>query len=102
MVGKAAAMIAALLLSPHTPGYDQTIDLPRPQFEQLNGFELFQMLGASRDRLPAATVPGTVTNVERVDVAVSKDGSVQQVRDEQRIRLSGQGDYHIRESGPAL
>lgn len=94
-------MIAVLLLSSPSPASADSIDLPRPQSEQLNGFELFEMLGVSRDRLPASTVPGTVTNDERVNVAVASDGSVQQVRDQQRIELTGEGDYHIREAGPA-
>jgi hypothetical protein len=95
-------MIAVLALSPPAPGTTRgTIALPRAQSEQLNGFELFQMLGMSRDRLPAATVPGTVTNDEQVNVAVGPDGSVQQVRDRQRIVLTGEGDYRIREAGPA-
>ena len=55
----------------------------------------------SRDRLPASTVPGSVTNNERVNVTVAGDGSVQQVRDQQQIELSREGDYHVREAGPA-
>ena len=101
MLAQAVAAIAAALLSSPSTASNDFIDLPRPQSEQLNGFELFEMLGASRDRLPASTVPGPVTNNERVNVEVASDGTVQQVRDQQRIELSGEGDYHIREAGPA-
>ena len=94
-------MIAAVLLSSPSATSADSIDLPRPQSEQLNGFELFEMLGVSRDRLPASTVPGSVTNNERVNVTVASDGSVQQVRDQQQIQLSGEGDYRVREAGPA-
>jgi hypothetical protein len=99
VLAQAAAVIAAVLLS--SPSAADSIDLPRPQSEQLNGFELFEMLGMSRDRLPASTVPGSVTNNERVNVTVAGDGSVQQVRDQQQIELTGEGDYHVREAGPA-
>jgi len=101
VLAQAAAMIAAVLLSLPSAATANSIELPRPQSEQLNGFELFEMLGASRDRLPASTVPGPVTNNERVNVEVASNGTVQQVRDQQRIELSGAGDYHIREAGPA-
>ena len=94
-------MIAAVLLSSPSAATADSIDLPRPQSEQLNGFELFEMLGVSRDRLPGSTVPGPVTNNERVNVTVASDGSVQQVRDQQQIQLSGEGDYRVREAGPA-
>jgi len=94
-------MIAAVLLSSPSAATADSIDLPRPQSEQLNGFELFEMLGVSPDRLPASTVPGSVTNNERVNVTVASDGSVQQVRDQQQIQLSGIGDYRVREAGPA-
>jgi hypothetical protein len=101
VLAQAVAVIAAALLSSPSTASADFIDLPRPQSEQLNGFELFEMLGASRDRLPASTVPGPVTNNERVNIEVASDGTVQQVRDQQRIELSGEGDYHIREAGPA-
>ena len=94
-------MIAAVMLSAPSAATADFIDLPRPQSDQLNGFELFEMLGVSRDRLPASTVPGSVTNNERVNVTVAGDGSVQQVRDQQQIELSREGDYRVREAGPA-
>jgi hypothetical protein len=101
VLAQAAAVIAAVLLSSPSAATADSINMPRPQSEQLNGFELFEMLGVSRDRLPASTVPGSVTNNERVNVTVAGDGSVQQVRDQQQIELSGEGDYHVREAGPA-
>lgn len=101
MGGRAAVVIAVLLLEAAIPAHADTIDLPSPQSDQLGGSELFETLGSPRERLPASTVPGTVTNNELVQVEVAGDGSIQQVADQQRIRLTGEGDYHIREAGPA-
>jgi hypothetical protein len=102
MRARAVAVIALLLLSSAAPAYADTIDLPSPQSDQLNGFELFEALGAARERLPGSLVPGNVTNDELVQVEVAGDGSVKHVSDHQRIGLTGAGDYDIREAGPAL
>jgi hypothetical protein len=96
-----AVITAVLLSAAATPASADTVYLPRPQSEQLNGSELFEILGSPRDRLPAATVPGPVTNDEVIEVAVASDGSVHDVRDRQRIGLTGTGDFLIREAGPA-
>ncbi|MDT4978664.1 MAG: hypothetical protein QOG07_543 [Pseudonocardiales bacterium] len=98
----AVAVIGVLLLSAAAPAYADTIYLPSPQSDQLNGFELFEALGAARERLPGSLVPGDVTNDELVQVEVTGDGSVKHVSDRQRIGLTGAGDYDIREAGPAL
>src|SRR5439155_22352693 len=90
-----------LLLAFASPAHADTIELPSPQSEQLDGFELLGILGVSRDRLPAATVPGSVTNDELVNVEIAGDGSIERVREQQRIGLTGEGDYYIREAGPA-
>ena len=94
------AAASVLMLAPLPAGAD-TIELPSPQSEQLGGSELLEALGAPRDRLPAASVPGRIVTDELVTVEVAGDASLVRVSDQQRIQLSGVGDYHIRESGPA-
>jgi hypothetical protein len=96
-----APVLVALLLAPALPSYADTIELPGPQSDQLNGVEMLATLGTSRDQLPGYILPGAVANDELIQVAVSSRGAVQQVRDDQRIRLAGSGDYFIREAGPA-
>lgn len=78
-----------------------SIELPAPQADQLGGSELFQALGTSRDQLPGYLAPGPLRNDEVVQVEASTDGRVVRVTDEQRIRITGTGDYFLRESGPA-
>lgn len=72
-----------------------------PQADQLGGSELFQALGTPQDQLPGYLAPGPLSNDELVQVEVSGDGRVTRVRDEQRIRVSGTGDYFLRIAGPA-
>ncbi len=96
-----AGIAVAVLLVAAVPCAADTIELPPPQADQLGGGELFQALGAARDQLPGYLAPGPVRNDERVDVEVLPDGRVRRVSDEQRIRISGTGDYLVRESGPA-
>ncbi|HEV2886554.1 MAG TPA: hypothetical protein VGX49_06565 [Jatrophihabitans sp.] len=95
------AAAVATLLALAAPCYADTIELPAPQADQLGGGELFQALGASRDQLPGYLAPGPLSNDELVQVEVSGDGRVRRVTDEQRIRITGTGDYFVRESGPA-
>jgi hypothetical protein len=51
-------------------------------------------------RGPERTLPGSVTDTERVEVAVSPDGAPQSVVVEQRLRLDGGGDYFVKIPGP--
>lgn len=97
MAGTAVAVLLALA----APSAADTIELPPPQADQLGGGELFQSFGVPRDQLPGYLAPGPLSNDERVEVEVSPDGRVRRVSDEQRIRVSGTGDYLVRESGPA-
>jgi hypothetical protein len=93
--------LAAALLAVAGPCYADTIELPVPQADQLGGSELFQALGVSQDQLPGYLAPGPLRNDELVQVEVAGDGRVTRVRDEQRIRITGTGDYFLREAGPA-
>jgi hypothetical protein len=97
LIGAAVTGLLALA----GPGHADTIDLPAPQADQLGGSELFQALGTPQDQLPGYLAPGPLSNDELVQVEVSGDGRVTRVRDEQRIRLSGTGDYFLRIAGPA-
>ena len=96
-----ALVTAALLLAAAGPCYADTIELPAPQADQLGGSELFQALGVPQDQLPGYLAPGPLRNDELVQVEVSGDGRVTRVRDEQRIQITGTGDYFVREAGPA-
>jgi hypothetical protein len=90
-----------VLLTLAGPCYADTIELPTPQADQLGGSELFQALGTSRDQLPGYLAPGPLSNDELVQVETTGDGRVTRVADEQRIQITGTGDYYVRESGPA-
>lgn len=90
-----------MLLAPATPSHADTIELPPPQADQLGGSELFQALGTPQDQLPGYLAPGPLSNDELVQVEVAGDGRVTRVRDEQRIQLTGTGDYFLRIAGPA-
>ena len=93
--------VVALLLAVAGPGSADTIELPVPQADQLGGSELFQALGVARDQLPGYLAPGPLRNDELVRVEVSGDGRVTRVSDEQRIQITGTGNYFLREAGPA-
>ena len=103
LTGLAAALLLALAApcSAAAPSAAASIELPVPQADQLGGSELFQALGTSRDQLPGYLAPGPLSNDEVVQVEASGDGRVVRVTDEQRIRITGTGDYFLRESGPA-
>jgi hypothetical protein len=91
-----------VLLALAGPCHADTIELPPPQADQLGGSELFQALGTSRDQLPGYLAPGPLSNDEIVRVEASGDGRISRVTDEQRVGITGTGDYFLRESGPAL
>jgi hypothetical protein len=91
-----------VLLALAGPCYADTIELPTPQSDQLGGSELFQALGTSRDQLPGYLAPGPLSNDEVVEVETFPGGRIRRVVDEQRIRVTGTGNYFLRESGPAL
>lgn len=57
--------------------------------------------GWSADRFLTSDVPGPVGNAEIVRVGLGGDGSVRTVTADQRLELMGEGDYAVRERGPA-
>lgn len=95
-----AASLLALAIAPGAAA--DTINLPSAQSDQLTGSQLLQSLGTPQERLPLASFAGTVTNDEAVHVALEPSGAIHQVDDVQRLLLTGDGDYRIRESGPVL
>lgn len=102
-----AALLAgtALLLSggapaaaagPTPPG---ALRLPAPG--DLDVGDLLAGVGARADRRLASVVPGHVRNDEVVRVGLDGAGGPRSVQVEQRLRLTGTGDYSVRERGPA-
>lgn len=80
----------------------EEIELPTSDAAQLAATALLTKLPNFRpDRLLPSTVPGPVVNDEVVRVGVGGDGSVRSVVLDQRLRLTGTGDYAVRERGPA-
>ena len=78
------------------------IELPTSDAAQLAATALLQRLPNFRpDRLLPSNVPGPVVNDEVVRVGVGGDGTVREVVLDQRLRLTGTGDYAVRERGPA-
>lgn len=78
------------------------ITLPTSDAAQLAATALLKQLPGFRpDRLLPSSVPGPVVNDEVVRVGVAGDGTVAEVLLEQRLTLTGTGDYAIRERGPA-
>jgi hypothetical protein len=90
-----------VLLLPTAASADE-IRLPTSDAAQLAATALLKQLPNFRpDRLLPSEVPGPVVNDEVVQVAIGGDGGVRQVLLDQRLRLSGVGDYAVRERGPA-
>lgn len=77
------------------------LDLPTPAGQRELDRILLEQVGARPDRVLVSVVPGPVVNDEQVLVGLTGDGQVQTVRLEQRLRLTGTGDYQVRERGPA-
>lgn len=75
--------------------------LPSPSGQRAQDVALLQEVGARADRVLLSVVPGPVVNDEQVLVSVSGTGAPASVVVEQRLQLSGAGDYQVRERGPA-
>ena len=95
--------MAALLLvcASAATASEQTLRLPTPEAARVQQAKLITAVGGRPDRLLASDVPGPVVNDEVVHVGLAGDGSVVSVLADQRLRLTGEGDYAIRERGPA-
>ena len=79
----------------------EPLPLPVPAPPPVAG--LLAGVGATAERTRVSSLPpgGTATDVETVDVALDGDGTPVGVEVEQRITLTGRGDYVIVERGPA-
>lgn len=77
------------------------LELPSPDEQRAQDLALLKEVGARADRVLVSVVPGPVVNDERVLVALDGGGGVQRVVVEQRLQLTGEGDYQVRERGPA-
>ena len=98
---RAGALVctAGLVALTAGPAAADTLLLPRPGEAQDPA--LCRVVGCLPDRLLHSVVPGPVTSQEIVRVALGGDGTVTTVTLEQRLVLTGRGDYQIRERGPA-
>lgn len=77
------------------------LELPSPAEQRAQDLTLLKEVGARADRVLVSVVPGPVVNDERVLVGLDGGGGVQRVVVEQRLQLTGEGDYQVRERGPA-
>lgn len=57
--------------------------------------------GTPSDRLRTSVAPGAVDSSDRLEVRLGPDGRPVRVQVEQRLRITGVGDYRIYERGPA-
>ena len=95
-----ALTLGAVLLSGPTALAD-TVELPTPEAAKVAQAQLILAVGGRPDRLLASNVPGSVVNDEVVQVGVGGDGVPRSVLVDQRLALLGEGDYAVRERGPA-
>ena len=72
-----------------------------PQTARVQQASLITAVGGRPDRFLMSDVPGPVNNAEIVRVGLGGDGSVRTVTADQRLELTGEGDYAVRERGPA-
>ncbi len=94
--GLAAAACAVALAGPAA-----ALELPSPAGQRASDAALLREVGARPDRVLVSVVPGPVVNEERVSVLVDGTGEPARVELEQRLLLTGTGDYSVRERGPA-
>ncbi len=103
MRSAALLLSGVLTLSAAAPGLADSaqLDLPTPEAALAQQNDLIIALGGRPDRLLASDVPGPVVNDEVVRVGLAGDGGVTAVTADQRLQLTGEGDYAVRERGPA-
>jgi hypothetical protein len=84
-----------------TAGPAAALELPSPAEQRAQDLTLLAEVGARADRRLVSVVPGPVVNDEVVLVGLAGSGVPERVLVEQRLVLSGEGDYQVRERGPA-
>jgi hypothetical protein len=95
----ALVVAAAALVGTAGPAAADTLPLPTPATAQ--DVALLNEVGARADRVLVSVVPGPVRNDEVVLAGLDGTGTPQRVLLEQRLLLTGKGDYQVRERGPA-
>ena len=95
------AVVLLTLVCLAGPATADTLTLPTPEAAKVQQDDLIRAVGGQPDRLLKSDVPGRVVNDERLFVGLAGDGAVRTVTAEQRLTLEGEGDYAIRERGPA-
>ncbi len=101
MRARAAGLVLVVLglaAAPAPAARADVLRLPAPGSVEVS--DLLDDVGARPDRVLRSVVPGPVRNDEVVRVGLGPDG-VERVQVEQRLGLTGQGDYQVRERGPA-
>src|SRR4051794_3739709 len=93
-IGLASAAATAFASAPHTG-----LRLPAP-VREVDPLATPQ-LGLRPDRLLTSQVPGAVRDTESVLASLGPSGAPATVTDTQRLRISAQGNYIVRELGPA-
>jgi len=91
------ALVAMVAAAPAAVAVQQGLALPRP----LDEVPVVGGAGLARDRLLTSRLPGPVGNREAVTVGLGPEGTPAVVTVEQRLSITGTGDYQIRERGPA-
>ena len=101
--GLAAGTLLCCALGLGTPAAAeaQSVVLPTPEQARRSAADLLAAVGARPDRALVSRVPGAATNDELVVVGLDGAGSAQRVEVEQHVVLSGEGDFQVRERGPA-
>ncbi len=82
-------------------GPADALERPSPAEPRAQDLALLREVRARADRVLVSNVPGPVVNDELVLVGLSGSGSPERVLIEQRLSLTGTGDYNVRERGPA-
>ncbi len=95
-----AVLAQVLAVGLLTAGPASALDLPTPAGQRESDRVLLQQVGARPDRILTSRVPGPVVNDEVVLVDLDGAGAPARVRLEQRLTLTGTGDYQVRERGP--
>ena len=101
MTLRTLVLSALLLVATAVPAAADPLELPTPGAARAQSTELLRRVGARPDRVLVSVVPGPVVNDEVVRVGLDGGGTPALVQVEQRLVLTGQGDYQVRERGPA-
>ncbi len=83
------------------PARADAVHLPTPEDFRQDSAALLGAVGSTTERLAHSAVPGPVMNDEAVLIGLAGDGGVERVQLDQRLRLTGGGDFVVRERGPA-